>query len=163
MGNSLDKDVAILKRFIKFAFNSLEGTCEGVSEKEANWKPIEESNNIRWILNHVSRISNLSIPGILKGNPNFAPKGWNEDYRNQTYAIEKLMEDINSGKKITLQEFDNITSKDLAEEIPLWGGTRPREFALFAYVGELINHKGQIAALRGNIKRRREKEQDFLI
>jgi hypothetical protein len=108
-------------------------------------------------------ISNLSIPRILKGNPNYTPKDWDEDYRNQTFTIEKLMEDITSGKKITLQEFNKITSKDLAEEIPLWGGTRQREFALFAYVGEIINHKGQIAALRGNIKRRRENEQDFLV
>jgi hypothetical protein len=158
----MDSDVAVLKRFADYAFGSLERTCEGLTEKEADWKPVEEANDSRWILNHVSRITNTSLPRIFKGDPNYSPKGWPEDYRERTYSITKLLTDIANGKDAVLDGLGSLTSAALAEDIPLWGGTRKREYGIFAYLGEIINHKGQIAALRGNIKRRREKNASFL-
>ncbi len=158
----MDKDVKVLKGFAEFAFGSLERTSEGLTEKEAGWKPVPETNDARWMLNHLSRVSNVSLPRILKGDPGYAPKGWPEDYKEQTYPVEKLLADIQKGKKTILQGFDGLKSEALDEEIPLWGGTRKRDFALYAYLGEIINHKGQLAALRGVIKRRRETEPDFL-
>ena len=158
----MDKDVKILKGFADFAYGSLERACEGLTEKEVDWKPVPESNDARWILNHLSRISNIALPRILKGDTEYSPEGWPEDYRDQTYGVEKLMGDIEAGKKAVFDGFDGLESEALYEEIPLWGGTKKRDFALFAYLGEIINHKGQVAALRGNIKRRREKDPDFL-
>lgn len=158
----MESDVAVLKRFAEYALGSLERTCEGLTEKEADWKPIEEANNAKWILNHLSRITNLSLPRIFMGDPNYTPEGWPEDYRDQTYALEKLLADIANGKDAVLEGLGGLTSAALAEDIPLWGGTKKREFGTFAYIGEIINHKGQIAALRGNIKRRREKDASFL-
>ena len=159
----MDNDVAVLKRFAEYAFGSLERTCEGLTEKEANWSPVEEANDTRWILNHVSRITNLSIPRILKGDPNYTPQGWAEDYRDQTIDVETLMADIQTGKETVLESFEGLNSASLAEDIPLWRGTKKREFGIFAYIVEIITHKGQIAALRGNIKRRREKDASFLV
>ena len=159
----MDNDVAVLKRFAEYAFGTLERTCAELTEKEADWSPVEEANNTRWILNHVSRITNLSIPRILKGDPNYAPRGWAEDYREQTIDVETLMDDIQTGKETVLESFEGLNSASLAEDISLWRGTKKREFGIFAYLGEIITHKGQIAALRGNIKRRREKDAGFLI
>jgi hypothetical protein len=159
----MDNDVAVLKRFAEYAFDSLERTCAELTEKEADWSPVDEANNSRWILNHVSRITNLSIPRILKGDPNYTPQGWAEDYREQIIDVEKLLADIQTGKETVLESFEGLNSASLAEEISLWRGTRKREFGIFAYIGEIINHKGQIAALRGNIKRRREKDANFLL
>ena len=115
----MDNDVAVLKRFAEYAFGSLEGTCEGLTEKEANWSPVEEANDTRWILNHVSRITNLSIPRILKGDPNYTPQGWAEDYREQTIDVETLMADIQTGKETVLESFEGLNSASLAEDIPL--------------------------------------------
>lgn len=159
----MDSDVAVLKRFAEYAFSSLERTCEGLTEKEANWKPIEEANDSKWILNHLSRITNISLPRIFMGDPNYSPKGWPEDYREQAYDLEKLLTDIQTGKEAVIEGIGGLKSAALAEDIPLWGGTRKREFGIFAYLGEIVNHKGQIAALRGNIKRRREKDASFLV
>jgi hypothetical protein len=158
----MDSDVAIMKRFAVYAFGSLERTCEGLTEKEVDWKPVDEANDSRWILNHVSRIANTSLPRIIKRDSDYTPAGWPEDYREQKYSLEKLLTDIANGKDVVLEGFGALTSEALAEDIPLWGGTRKREYAIFAYLGEIINHKGQIAALRGNIKRRREKDASFL-
>jgi hypothetical protein len=152
----------ILKEFAEYAFGSLEGACEGVTEKEIEWKPVPESNDIRWILNHMARISNLSLPRIIKGTQEYTPEGWPEDYRDQTHALDKMLADIQKGKKVVLKGIGNLKDADLEAEIPMWRGTRKRKVGLFAYIGEVINHKGQIAALRGNIKRRREKDPDFL-
>ena len=41
-------------------------------------------------------------------------------------------------------------------EIPMWGGTRQRKEGLFAYIGEVYHHKGQVAYIRGTYKRLNE-------
>ncbi|UCD44412.1 MAG: DinB family protein [Candidatus Bathyarchaeota archaeon] len=152
----------VLEEMAEFAFDSIASTCEGIDEKELDWRPVPESNNIRWILNHLARIANLSLPRIIKGDQSYTPEGWPEDYRDQTYTMEKMLADIDAGKKVVLKGLKKLTSEDLEAEIPLWRGTRKRKVGVYAYIGELINHKGQIAALKGNIKRRREKDPEFL-
>ena len=151
-----------LKEFAEYAFGSLERTCEDITEKEIDWRPVPESNNISWILNHLARISNLSLPRIIKGNQEYTPEGWAEDYRDQTYTMEKMLADIQKGKEKVLKGIGKLSDDDLEAEIPMWRGTRQRKVGLYAYIGEVITHKGQIAALKGNIKRRREKDPDFL-
>ena len=99
----------------------------------------------------------------MKGDHVYTPAGWPEDYKEQTYSAEKLMNDLKVGREAVIGGLSKLTSEELVEEIPLWGGTRQRQFALNAYLGEIVNHKGQIAMLRGNVKRRREKDEHFLI
>lgn len=152
----------VLKEMAEFAFDSIASTSEGIAEKELDWRPVPESNNIRWILNHLARIANLSLPRIIKGDQSYAPEGWLEDYKDQTYSMDKMLADISAGKEVVLKGLKKLTSEDLEAEIPLWRGTRKRKVGVYAYIGELINHKGQIAALKGNIKRRREKDPEFL-
>ena len=159
----MSEKVKVLKEFAEYAFDSLVRTSEGISEKEADWRPVEESNNVRWILNHLSRISNFSLQRIIKGDQNFTPEGWPEDYGEQILSVDKLIADINKGKQSVLDGLSNLTDLDLHKEIPMWGGTRQRKLGLFAYLGEIINHKGQVAMLRGNIKRKREKDSNFLL
>jgi hypothetical protein len=151
-----------LKEFAEYSFKSVNNAWEGITEKEASWKPIVESNNIKWIMNHLSRISNVALPRLIKGDENWLPKGWPENYREMDLSIERLKEDFNKGKERTITLLGELKDSDLVKEIPLWGGTRKRQEGLFAYIGELVNHKGQIAMLRGNIKRIREKSKEFL-
>ena len=153
---------SILAEELEYAIGALERTLEGLGDDEFKFKPTPVSNSVQWQLNHISRIVNTSLPRLIKGVTEYTPKGWPEDYRDKTYGVEKLMGDIEAGKKAVFEGFNGLESEALYEEIPLWGGTRKRDFALFAYLGEIINHKGQVAALRGNIKRRREKDPDFL-
>jgi len=158
----MDPQIEVLKEFTEYQFGALKRSCEGITEKEADWKPVEESNNMRWILNHLARISNISIPRIVKANPEYMPEGWPADYREQHYTVEKLMADLEKGSEKSAKLISTLKAEQLPEEIPLWGGTRTRQTGLFAYLGEIVNHKGQIAMLRGNIKRRREKDPAFL-
>ena len=154
----MDKDVAVLKRLAVYAFDSLERTCQGITEEEAEWRPVEEANNTRWILNHVSRIANIALPRALNEKSDYTPSGWPENYQEETFTVEELFRDINAARATVEKAFDAVTSQDLAVEIPGRRGPRKRELALFIYIGEIIGHKGQIAAIRGNLKRRREKD-----
>ncbi len=148
---------AILKEQLEFVFDRLGKTVEGLGEKEYTWKPTEASNNIQWIMNHLSRITNLSIPRIVKGDPEYSPKGWPDDYRDQNYSLDKLMKDIDTGKKVALEGLGKLTNAQLEDEIPLWGGKQKRKTGVFAYIGELYHHRGQIAYIRGTYKRLSEK------
>jgi uncharacterized damage-inducible protein DinB len=159
----MSERVNLLKEYSKFVFESLGETTKGLTEKEIDWRPVPESNNIRWILNHLARISNVSLQRIIKGSQEYMPKGWPADYADKTHPLETMIADIEKGGKAVLKGLGGLTSEDLDADIPLWRGTRKRQFALFAYLSELVHHRGQIAMLRGDIKRRREKEPNFLV
>ena len=149
---------SILKDQAEYIFGSISRTVEGITEEDAKWKPTEESNSIAWTLNHMSRIANVSIPRIIKGNQEYKPAGWPDDYKEQDHKVEKMLKDINTAKKVVLKDIGNLTSEQLEEEIPLWRGKQKRKTGIFAYLGELVHHKGQIAYLKGTQKRLKEKE-----
>jgi uncharacterized damage-inducible protein DinB len=159
----LSEKASILKEYAMYIYERVDGTIEGLTSKEAEWKPTEASNSIEWILNHMARLTNVSIPRILKGDPDYMPSGWPEDYREKRHGIEKMISDIEMGKEAVFDGIGKLTSEQLEEMIPLWGGTKKRKTGLFAYLGELIHHRGQIAYVRGTIKRLREKDPKFLI
>ena len=152
----------ILKEYAEWTYNSLSETVKGIDDQELKWNPTPESNSIQWILNHLSRISNLSLPRIIKGDPNYKPFGWPDDYKDRQLTFEKVMSDIAQGKAMVIDGLNKLTDEQLEQEIPLWGGTRKRKIGIFAYIGELIHHRGQIAFIRGTIKRKREKDPNFL-
>jgi hypothetical protein len=61
-----------------------------------------------------------------------------------------------------LDGIGKLTDAQLEEEISLWGGTKKRKVGLFAYLGEIVHHKGQIAYVRGTVKRFKVKDPNFL-
>ena len=106
----------------------------------------------------MSRIANVSIPRIIMGNQEYTPADWPEDYRDKDYTVEKMLKDIDAAKGVVLKGIGNLTSEQLEEEIPLWRGTQKRKTGVFAYLGELVHHRGQIAYLKGTMKRLKEKK-----
>jgi uncharacterized damage-inducible protein DinB len=154
----MSEKASILKEQLEYVYDTLNRAVEELRDEEYTWRPTEVSNNIQWIMNHLSRITNLSLPRIIKGDPEYTPKGWPDDYKDQNYSLNKVLKDIEAGKKTTLEEVGKLSNAQLEEEIPLWGGTRKRKIGLFAYIGELIHHRGQIAYIRGTYKRLHEKK-----
>jgi len=154
--------VSLMKRFAEIAFERFDEAMKGITKEEVNWQPMEEANSIRWILMHLSQQWNVGIPGILKGDPEFKPEGWPEDYVGRSCSFEKLMDYLNKGKNAVLRGLEELGSAELEAEIPLWGGTRKREYGLLIYLSEIYHHEGQIAYLRGAIGRRRQTDEHFL-
>ena len=151
----------ILKEAFEFAFSALERTLEVTDEKEYTHRLTEASNDIQSILNHLSRMTNLNIPRIIKGDFDYTPDHWPIDYVEHNYGLDRLMSDIIKGENV-LEGVAGLSERQLEEVIPLMTGPYPRKIGLFAYIGELFHHRGQIAFIRGTIKRLKERNPDFL-
>ncbi|MFH2112344.1 MAG: DinB family protein [Candidatus Bathyarchaeota archaeon] len=145
----------ILREEFEFAFASLERALDGIDDVEFEYRLTEASNSIQMILNHLSRITNLNMPRIISGDFDYVPEDWPGDYVEHNYGLEKMMGDINRGKKKVLEDVARLSEEQLEEVLPLMSGPYPRKIGLFAYVGELFHHRGQIAFIRGTVKRLR--------
>ena len=154
----------MIKTFAEIGFQILDRKMEDLSEKEIDWKPVKEANSLRWILTHLSQQWNAGIYRILKGDPEYKPEGWPENYvGNESYFFSKIVSDMDKGRKNFISELEKLTPQDLDAEIPLWSGVKnTRQYGLLLYVSEIFHHSGQIAYIRGAINRRRQTDDHFL-
>ena len=152
----LNEKASILAEELEWAISSLERASENLTPEEYKFKPTPVSNSVQWQLNHISRIVNTALPSRIKGIESYAPEGWPSDYRDQDYPLEKLMKDIKEGTGKAIPMMKKLSDEDLEAEIPMWGGKRQRKVGIFAYIGEVIHHKGQLAYVRGTYKRLNE-------
>jgi hypothetical protein len=151
-----------LKFFAENAFARCDRAFKDITEKEIEWRPVQESNNIRWILTHLSTEWNVGLPRMIKGDAKYKPAGWPDDYDKINHHLPKLLSDLEKGKAAVLTGLDSLKSADLDANIDLGRGPRKRIEMLTIYLLEAVQHAGQIAMLKGNITRRREKEPNFL-
>jgi len=156
-------EVGMIVKFAEIAFDRFGRTIKDLSEKELDWRPLEEANSIRWILTHLSQQWNVGIPRVLKGDPAYKPEDWPEEYvGNKSLSLEKLMSDIEKGKNTVMKGLEKLSPEDLEADIPLWGGTKKRQSGLLTYLSEVLHHEGQIIYLKGTINRRRQTDEHFL-
>ncbi|MCW4051923.1 MAG: DinB family protein [Candidatus Bathyarchaeota archaeon] len=156
-------EVRMIKAFADVAFDRFDNAVKDLSEKEMDWQPIGELNSIRWILTHLSQQWNVGLNKISKGTAKDKPAGWPEDYvGNKSHTLEKLISDLSNGKNRFLSYIEGLNPADLEAEIPIWGGKRKLQTVLLLYLSEIFHHEGQIAYLKGAIKRIRESEDHFL-
>ena len=155
MGTQVD----LMKDYAENTFGRIDRTLNGMEDKDMKWKPTDVSNNVDWQLNHMCRIACVSLPRILTGNQEYTPEGWSETYREDSHSLEDYKNDLASAKAVLISAMDGVTDAMLEEEIPLWRGRMvKRKSALFSYFGELVHHNGQIAYLKGTMKRLSEKD-----
>lgn len=153
----------MVKRFAEIAFERYEWAVKDLSEKDIDWRPMEETNSIRWILTHLSQQWNVMMPRILKQNPEYKPRDWPEDYvNNVSFSFDRIMSDMEKGKSVVTNGLKNLTLEELEAEIPLWAGTRKRQYGILMLLSEIFHHAGQIAYLKGAIERRRQTDEHFL-
>lgn len=145
--------VLLLQEYASFLFTRLSKTVEGLTQEEAEWKPTIESNNIVWQLNHLSRIINLYLPRLLKDEHDYCPKGWVSNYVNSVWEVDRLIQDIRTGKEQVLLELGGLSAAQLEKDTEYWGGVRKLKIGLFAYLAEVAHHKGQIAYIRASYAR----------
>jgi hypothetical protein len=159
----MSEKVEMIKAFAKLAFERFDWAMKDLPKKEIDWRPMEETNSIKWILTHLSQQWNVGIDRILKGDPEYKPKDWPEDYvGNKSYSFKKIMGDIEKGKNNVMSALEELNQAELEVEIPLWGGTKKRQFGLLIYLSEIFHHAGQIAYIRGAIGRQRQTDKHFL-
>jgi hypothetical protein len=152
----------VIREEFEFAFSALERTLEGTDDREYAYRLTEASNNIQMILHHLSRLTNHNIPSIIRGEPYHTPGDKPIDPDEPSQRMEKLLDDIAKGREKILEGVAGLSEEDLEEMVPLMAGPYPRKIGLYAYLGELFHHRGQIAFIRGTIRRLRERDPGFL-
>ncbi|MBM3292287.1 DinB family protein [Candidatus Bathyarchaeota archaeon] len=142
--------VEVIKAFAQAGFDRLARSTKDLKEEQIDWKSVPDANSIRWILTHMSMEVNVMLPNIIAG----VKVDWPKDYiGNTTYSLQKILGDIENGKVGLMKLLDNLTDKQLDEEIEMWGSKRKRLTSLMGMVGEFFHHEGQIAAILGLEKR----------
>jgi hypothetical protein len=149
----LSGKASLLKEEFEFTFNTLEKSLEGLDDEGFLYKITETSNSIQAILYHLSNLTRVNIPSIIKGEQYSTPEAEINDPGDVEYSFDKLWNDIASSRDVILGGVGDLSDNDLEEIVPLMAGPYPRKIGLFAYLGELFHHRGQIAFIRGTIHR----------
>ena len=93
------------------------------------------------------------MPRLIKEDKEWTPKNWDSNYKEAVTVIEKLVQDIEHGKRVVLPELGDLSKDHLEKETKYWGGMRKQKEGLFAYLAEIAHHKGQIAYIRATYAR----------
>ena len=153
-----------LKALANLAFGRFDNTMKDLKESEIDWKPVEEANNIRWILTHLSQQWNVGVQRTIKGDNNYKPVGWPDDYvGSKSITFTNLMADLAQGRNTVLEGLGKLNAADLLDEVQSPSGPVKRYDRLMRQISELIHHEGQIAYIRGAIMRKRQKNSHFLM
>ena len=141
----------MIKDFAQIGFDRLGSSTKNLKPEQLDWKSCTQANTIRWILTHLSEELNMSLPKFLGEAQS---KDWPKDYLgNPKYKMEKIMADIEKGKRKLYAGLNKLTNEKLKEPIEAWEGKKPREYYIMLMVSEIIHHEGQIAAILGVEKR----------
>jgi hypothetical protein len=155
--------VTTLSAFAQHAFTRFDNSTKDLKDTEIEWKPVEEANNIRWILTHLSQQWNMGIERTLRGDPNFKLTGWADDYvGSRRLTLGEIMADMRKGRTKFIEGIERLSPSELDVDITTQRGVRKREAMLMTLVSEITHHEGQIAYIRGAITRRRQTDEHFL-
>lgn len=159
----MSEKIESLKAFANTAYGRYDMTMKDLKEAEIEWKPTEEANNIKWILTHLSQQWNVGFQRTLRGDNNYKPAGWPDDYvGSKTITYAKLSADLAKGRAAVLEGLGKLTAADLAAEVQSPSGPVKRYDRLLRQLSEVMHHEGQIAYIRGAIGRKRQKDAHFL-
>ena len=146
--------IETMKAFTQLGLGLLDRRTAELKEAQLDWKPCAEANTIRWILTHLSYEMHVYFPKVIKGKKDYKPEDWPEDYVGNTcYSLEKIKEDLKTGKAKLMKMLDKLTPQDLAQEMDWFSGVKPKEDYLMLGISEIFRHEGQIAAILGLEKR----------
>jgi uncharacterized damage-inducible protein DinB len=153
-GDTVSEKIEMLKAFTQVGFGRLDQATKDLTEEQLDWKSCAEANTIRWALTHLASEMFVFVPKIIKGDKEYKPEGWPDDYvGNESYSLEKIRGDLEKGKAKFLKKLDNLTEEVLAEEMDWFYGKKPKQAYLMLAISEILHHEGQIAAILGVEKR----------
>ena len=146
--------IMMLKAFTELGFSRLDRAIKELKDEQLDWKSCSKANTIRWILTHLSSELHVFVPKILKGDKEYVPEGWPEDYvGNEAFSLEKILGDLLTGKKALMTSLDQVSEEDLSVEMDWFFGKQSKMQYLMLAISEIIHHEGQIAAILGVEKR----------
>ena len=100
---------------------------------------------------HTTRIASILIPQVIDGTYN--SKGWDDDYQKRQHSLQELKYDLSKARNDVVSRIRNLDDTEFSKEIMIWGSIGHLKEPVFALLGELLHHNGQMAMLRGIYKR----------
>jgi len=147
----MSEKISIMKSFAEMGFFRLGNVTKKINEDQLDWKSCADANTLRWILTHLNQELHVYLPRMITGK---TPENWSDDYvGNPDYSLEKIMKDIEEGKKNLYRILDNSSDESMEKEVDFFMGKRPLQFYVTLMISEIIHHEGQIAATLGVEKR----------
>ena len=147
---------SILAESLEWVVGALERSISEIGDEEYKWKPTEVSTSVQWQLININRIITSAIPRIATGDMEYKD-GLPEDYSKQDHALDSVMADIKKGTEKAAKLLRALPNEAMEEEVTYWGDrTDLRKNPLFAYIGEVYHHRGQVTYIRGTYKRLNE-------
>jgi len=143
----------------------LDKALDGLTQKEAEWSPTQESNSIAFILWHTFRVEDFFINRVVKREKDiYEIDGWKEKLGTPDKVYQYTVEELKDWKAPELKtlvayskavrkktmEFLQAISNEKLDEVP-----RPERSpdSIGVTVGHIVTeialHVGQIAYLRG--------------
>ncbi len=136
----------VLTDFAEYIFREITNTNDEISPEILNWKLVKEANSIHWILTHQARIASVLLPQVITRTNN--PEGWDDDYQKQPHSLEELKNDLKEAREKVGTMLDGLSEEDLNKETMVWRSRCSLKEPIFALLGELMHHNGQIAMLK---------------
>ena len=150
----MSEKIEMMKAFAQIGFSRLDRATKGLTEEQLDWKSCPEANTIRWNLTHLASEMFVFVPKIIKGDKEYKPEGWPDDYvGNESYSLEKIRGGLEKGKAKLMKKLGNLTVEVLAEEMDWFLGKQSKQAYLMIAIYEILHHEGQIAAILGVEKR----------
>lgn len=150
----IELSVTLFNEYTESVFEQINHQVADLTPEELTWKPCETSNTVEWILKHITRINRLLIPKALSGD---TEGGWSDDYQAKDHSYEEMIKDMKDGQDIIRGLLREMSDENLGEEIRLWNRTEKKYAVYFHLMHELVHHGGQIAYIRGALKRSKER------
>ena len=148
----MSERIQTIKTYTQIGFDRLAEATQGLRPEQLDWRSCSEANTIRWILTHLSEELHVYLPQFVSSLT--PPKNWPKDYvGNPSYSLEKILDDVEKGKKNLMRGLDKLTPTQLDEEVDMWGTRQRRDYAIMMMISEILHHEGQIAAILGLEKR----------
>lgn len=149
-------------------------TVEGLNEEDLTWRPEKDANSIAWLVWHLTRAEDSQIANLVGSGEVWIEDQWydkfglplSEDatgygHSSDEVAAVKASADLllgyqNATHERTLQFINGLTEKDYEKVVdPSYKPPVTVKVRLVSIVGDITQHAGQAAYVRGLIKMRR--------
>jgi uncharacterized damage-inducible protein DinB len=157
---SMDDAIALAIEMSETTWNAFKSELKDLTPEELNWRPVPQANNIAAIVKHLRVVEDLYLAQLEHGE---------QSPYTDVPSVLKLTGSVPLNFEHNLTEFEALhtrfvnalkqtTFADLKQKTfvsPFAQGTRPANSLLFAEIGHLTLHRGQIRTLRNLYRRTR--------
>lgn len=170
--------VAVLAECLERVRDELPAVLEGLSAEEVLWRPDAEANSIGWLVWHLARVQDDHLAGVARGLGRPVDQVWPDweerfglpydtadiGYGHSTEDVaafdvgdsDLLLGYLAAVNELTEQVLGAASDAELATVVDTYDGEPiTAQVRLVSVIGDVTQHQGQAAYVRGLLERRR--------